>query len=98
MLVGKLQFPGLESQLPKTAAVTRYVFSKPHPEDKLNVDIVKRIIWIWQFTAVKTEAPAADFSQMSEISALFPTKNEKFLVSTCNRGLSLKAALMKLAG
>lgn len=75
MLVGKLQFPGLESQLPETAAVTRYVFNKPHPEDKLNVDIVKRIIWIWQFTAVKTEAPAADFSQMSEISALFSTKN-----------------------
>lgn len=48
---GKLQFPRLENQLPKSVAVTRYVFNKPHPEDKLNVDIVKRIIWIWQLTA-----------------------------------------------
>lgn len=82
MLVGKLQFPGLESQLPKTAAVTRYVFNKPHPEDKLNVDIVKRIIWIWQFTAVKTEAPAADFLRCQRFLLYSPPKIKSFLYSS----------------
>ena len=41
MLVGKLHFPRVESQLPNSDAVTRYVFNKPNPEDKLNVDFEK---------------------------------------------------------
>lgn len=41
VLVGKLQFPRFESQLPNSVAVTRYVFNKPNPEDKLNVDFEK---------------------------------------------------------
>lgn len=53
---GKLQSPRFESELPNCIAVTRYVFNKLNPEDVLNIDIVKRIIWIWQLTVLKKDS------------------------------------------
>ncbi len=88
----------------QVVAVTRYVFNKPNPEDKLNVDIVKRIIWIWQLTQKSPKkgcwlAANSIFSDVGDSCIFMHQKWRVFrTVPACSWSLSLKAGLMKLAG